>query len=532
MPIDLNEVQNFLHSTPAERQWKKIGVRRHTGVNIPLFSLHSQKSTGVGEFPDFLPIINWCSEIGLDIIQTLPLNDTGIDVSPYSALSAFALNPLHLGLTSLPELEKNTDLIDALNTIKQHNTGQRVNFQVLYKEREDFLQKYYLAVFKNFQGTQEYQNFIQNNPWLHAYALFKTLKIKHLWCPWADWPEEQRIPDPQQFASLLKEYESFVSYHIFIQYLCFNQMEEVKRFANSKNVLLKGDLPILINRESAEAWNHPSFFIMNLAAGAPPDMYSEEGQKWGFPLYNWPEMEKQNYSWWRQRLAVANRLYDIYRLDHIVGFFRIWAIPLEKTAKEGEFFPADEALWVPQGEKIMRMMLESTEMLPIGEDLGVVPPPVRVVLRNLGICGTKVLRWERNWNTDQQFINPKDFDPISMSTVSTHDSETLTLWWKDAPMEAQVFCISKQWTYNANLSKEHLFELLRESHQSGSLFHINLLHEYFPLVDGMSWEKPEDERINFPGLILERNWTYRFRPSVEEIVASEDLARIFKQLMN
>lgn len=215
-----------------------------------------------------------------------------------------------------------------------------------------------------------------------------------------------------------------------------------------------------------------------------------------------------------------------------MGFFRIWAIPLDKTAKEGEFIPKDESQWLPQGKKIMLMMLRNSDMLPIGEDLGVVPPEVRATLRNLGICGTKVIRWERAWKGDKHFIDPKEFDPISMTTVSTHDSETVVLWWRDNPQEAREYAAEKNWPYVPNLPQEFLFEILRESHHSGSLFHINLLNEYFPLVKGMAWEKPEDERINFPGLILERNWTYRFRPSVEEIVSNQAFFDVFKQLMN
>lgn len=533
MPDNFEEIQEFLYSTPTKQQWKSVGVRFHNGINVPLFSLHSQKSTGVGEFPDLIPIIDWCAFLGLDVIQTLPLNDTGIDVSPYSALSAYALNPLHLGLSSLPKLEEHADLIDLQNGIKGHHTGQRVNFQVLYQEREAFLQKYFLAVFHHFKETDEYTAFINKHHfWLNPYALFKTLKIKNRWSPWEEWPLPLCSPNPEEFQTLLDEYASFVSFHQFIQFLCFKQLQQVKQHAEEKKVLIKGDIPILINRESADVWHHPSLFLMQFSAGAPPDFYNSDGQKWGFPLYNWQAIEKEDYRWWRERLSVACNLYHLYRVDHVIGFFRIWAIPKDQSAKDGEFFPQDDRLWNAHGEKIIRMMLDCKEMLPIAEDLGVVPPVVRETLRKLGICGTKVLRWERDWHGDLHFINPQEFDPISMTTVSTHDSETVPLWWRDTPIEAEAYAVSKSWSYQPTIQKEQLFEILHSSHHSASLFRINLLNEYFPLVEGMAWEKPEDERINFPGLVLERNWTYRFRPSVEEIIESLPLANLFKELMN
>lgn len=312
MADNLSDIQYFLFSTPAERQWQKIGVRSHTGLNIPLFSLHSEKSSGIGEFPDLIPMIDWCKELGMDIIQTLPLNDTGIDTSPYSAMTATALNPMHLGLSSLPELDAHPDLTASLNLIKRLNKTQRVQFQVLYQEREAFLQNYFERIYPLFHERQEYQEFVQKNAWIEEYALFKALKIKYQWASWEDWPADIRTPSPQTFNELLKEYESPIAYHTFIQFFCFQQMEHVKRYANAREIFIKGDIPILINRESADAWMNRTLFYIDVAAGAPPDIYSEEGQKWGFPIYNWDEMEKQEYRWWKVRLDVAARLYDIY----------------------------------------------------------------------------------------------------------------------------------------------------------------------------------------------------------------------------
>lgn len=261
------------------------------------------------------------------------------------------------------------------------------------------------------------------------------------------------------------------------------------------------------------------YFFLHQAAGAPPDMYSRDGQYWGFPTYDWEELEKQDFDWWRERLQIASHLYNLYRIDHVVGFFRMWAIPLGKPAKEGSFTPAGEHEWIPLGKRLMEMMIKSSPILPIGEDLGLVPPEVKQCLYDLGICGTKMMRWERRWDKDGSFIPIEEYQPMTMSTVSTHDSDTLQLWWRHFPNEAKVFSEFKGWDYKPFLTQERHKEILWDSHHSASLFHINLLQEYLALFPELVSENPNSERINIPGKILDTNWTYRFRPTVEKIIA-------------
>ena len=259
-------------------------------------------------------------------------------------------------------------------------------------------------------------------------------------------------------------------------------------------------------------------------------MYSKEGQNWGFPIYDWKALERQDDFWWRQRLAIAGEFYDIYRVDHIVGLFRIWAVPEGKTAVEGSFIPQDPATWIAHGRRILQMMLNSSAMLPIGEDLGTIPPEVRVCLRELGICGTKVMRWERAWHEDGHFLPINSYPAASMTTVSTHDSETLTLWWNHQTAEANLFAQQKRWNYAVPLPQQYLFEILRDSHYSSSLFHINLLNEYLALFPELVWPNPKMERINVPGTISNTNWSYRIRPSIEEIVQHRDLATLMSRV--
>lgn len=485
------------------------------GFCLPLSALRNTTS-GIGEFLDLLPLISWCKEIGYDVIQLLPLNDSGRDPSPYSALSAMALHPIYLSLDALPFAQ---EFAAELESMKAFSTSKRVQYDKVLEAKSAFLKSYSKRAYGEISKTIDFQKFLEH-PWLDPYARYKVLKSLNedkAWWDWTNTPET--LP------------EEDINHHKLIQYFCFQQMKEVKKAADTAGVFIKGDIPILINRDSADVWEHTELFDLRYAAGAPPDYYAKEGQYWGFPLYAWDILEQTGYSWWKERLKVAENFYHIYRLDHLVGFFRIWAIPVGQKAIEGAFMPQDEALWVPQGEKILKMMLESCSMLPIGEDLGEVPTGVRDCMQRLGICGTKVMRWEKHWNGDKAFIKPDEYIPLSMTTLSTHDSEPLEVWWEENEQEAADFAKMLNIPYTRLLYPEKRYSILEASHKTTSLFHINLLFEYLDLIDELTWEEPADDRINIPGLVLPTNWTYRFLPTIEEIISNQALASKMKRLI-
>lgn len=512
--------------------WRQVGVRNHHGIDLPLFSLHSHQSAGIGEYPDLLPLLSWCKEIGFDVIQLLPLNDLGKGTSPYSAISAFALNPLFLGLAQLPYLDQLSQLLEKLAVLQQLCQTQCIDYVRVQTEKELFLKEYYAHCSEKLLAEEGYHQFLNaNRDWLDSYALFKVLKEQHNWSNWEEWEPKYRDPTPEGFQQLLVEHAAALKFHSLIQYLCWQQMAHVHNKAKELGIFIKGDIPILISRDSDDVWSHRHLFMMEYSAGSQPDMYSAVGQNWGFPIYNWSAHEQEKYHWWERRLQVASAFYDIYRLDHLVGFYRIWSIPVGQPSSQGHYIPEDPNVWVSSGEKIMRVMLEKSSLFPIGEDLGVVPPEVRVNLKDLGICGTKVIRWERFWHDPgQPFIPFSSYLNASMTTVSTHDSETLQLWWKNNPVEAQEFARFKNWVYTDVLKSEQQREILVDSHRTSSLFHINLLQEYLVLIPSFAWPNPEDERINISGTISDRNWTYRFRPSVEEIVTSAELTHLMKEM--
>ncbi|GAB4225480.1 MAG: 4-alpha-glucanotransferase [Chlamydiales bacterium] len=516
--------KKHLHLSQTASQWESIGVHHHHGINIPLFSLHSNESCGIGEFTDLIPLFPWCKEIGIDVIQLLPLNDTGPDASPYSAISAFALNPIHLGLLALPRVHECEGFAEIHEKLKACDIGLRVNYKEVRPLKYAFFREYYERERDRVVNSKEYQQFIKRHTWLDGYALFKSLKVAQGWKSWFEWDPVLQHPTKEVVDALIAEYAGEVEFHVFLQYLCFQQLSEVVAEAKKYHILLKGDIPILISPESADVWLHPKTFRFEYTAGSPPDMYTPEGQNWGFPIYDWEYLKNHHYHWWKQRLKVCENFYEICRLDHIIGFFRIWAIPPGHSATEGKFIPSDRNTWLDHGKEIMNMIVNSTTMLPIGEDLGDVPRSVTQFLQEFGIPGTKVLRWERiDGDENKDYLPFNEYPLVSMTTVSTHDSDTLQLWWQNSPREAEDFCKLFEWDYSPQLTPEQHYKILHASHHTTSLFHINLFQEYLSLFPDLKWEDPEVERVNVPGVVSDTNWSIRYRPSVEAIVAHDGL---------
>ena len=515
----------LLHSITSHA-WRTIGIHQRHGINLPLSALHSKHSCGIGEFFDLIPIIDWCHRLKIDFIQLLPLNNSETDPSPYNAISSCALNIVYLSLHALPDMQKYPQLQIKLQEFSHLNTTKTIAYTEVFTHKTRWLHAYFDAVGEKIMASEEFKDYVQQNPWVKHYALFKTLIDQQ-----KETSPEMRPPSSIEFEKLLKLYGTDISFHMTLQYLCFIQLKKVKKYADEKNILLMGDLPILVRARSADIWEHPDFFNLNLQAGAPPDFYNQEGQNWGFPIYRWDNQRKKHFSWWKQRLNYAENFYHLFRLDHVLGFFRIWAIPLGRPSQEGYFVPSNEMEWEPQGRELLSMIARSTSMLPIAEDLGSVPDMVRPTLKEMGICCTKVMRWERKWEESNHFIPIQYYPPISITCVSTHDSETLTLWWKNVPEEAKAYADYKHWFYSPELTDAQREEILWDSHHTSSLFHVNLLQEYLAFFPELIWENPEEERINIPGQIIPANWIYRFRPCIEEITQHKELSLKIKKIM-
>jgi 4-alpha-glucanotransferase len=501
------------------------------GINLPLSALVSKKSSGIGEYLNLLPLIDWCKEVGFSVIQLLPLNDSGYDPSPYNAITSTGLNPAYISLSSLDYIEEENFFSLKLASLRKYNSYQRIKYDDVLRSKMEFLSSYYNHFLFRILKNEKFNEFKQKHPWVKNYVLFKILRENYNLASWEKWPYEIRNPCPKTLCNLLDSYAEEVEMRSYFQFLCYSQLKMAKEYAASKGVELMGDIPILISKESADVWVDRSFFDMSLVAGAPPDLLNKEGQYWGFPLYDWNGIEASQYSFWKNRLQFAANFYDIFRIDHIVGFYRIWAIPPGELATKGHFIPEEESKWVAHGHKILSSLISFTKMHAIGEDLGVIPKEIYPSLFEMGIDRTIMMRWERDYETTGDFIPFKDYYKGSLSTVSTHDSETLAQWVSEYKEEFQLYCKCTGLKYEEELSYSLRLEILKQAHHTNSHYHINLFQEYLALFEELVSPHMADERINVPGKILPTNWTYRFRPLLEEIMEHEPLKKAMKKII-
>ncbi|MDR0377613.1 MAG: 4-alpha-glucanotransferase [Spirochaetaceae bacterium] len=330
----------------AKTQQTKSAGKRLIGTVIPVGALRSNKSIGVGEFPDLVEFAELCVKMGIGLIQILPVNDTGYESSPYSALTVFALHPLYLRIGDLPELQSGSPetlrKVEALG--KEFEGEPRFPFEKILRAKMGLLREIYAA---NKEAVAEKAargalgTWIEENPWIKEYAVYRRLKEANGEKSWQKWSAFRRIT-PAEIEALWND-GGLRREHLFwawIQEALDSQFRKAAAAVAAKGVILEGDLPILINDDSCDVWAHPEYFHLELSAGAPPDMYSPEGQNWGFPIYNWETLAKTNYDWWRKRLATAEKYYQAYRIDHVLGFFRIWASPRKDfSAALGRFVP-------------------------------------------------------------------------------------------------------------------------------------------------------------------------------------------------
>jgi len=525
-----------LSHTPLATQWNTIGICHHHGIDLPLGALNTSSSCGIGEFLDLLPLIEWCSHIGFSVIQLLPLNDSGEDPSPYNGLSSIALHYIYLSFHALPFLEEAFHIEPSLpilmKKLRTLNGTERVQYRKVLEQKHAWLDLYYKAVGQNILQLPEYLSFVQSNSWVQGYALYKTLRTSVMSTEWEKWNLSIKNPSSVDLDALCTLHAQSISFYTVLQYLCYSQMKAVKAYAEKHKVFLKGDIPILISPDSADVWLQRELFDLSVAIGYPPDIFNAEGQLWGFPGFHWDVIKHQHYAWWKQRLEVNSNYYHIYRLDHVAGFYRLWQIPKGKKPKEGHYKPSTLKKAIQEGHEHLSQIITLSPMLPIAEDLGNIPEEMFASLRSLGIAGTKVLRWEREQTGKRRFFPSDSYHPLSMSCVSTHDSDTLELWWEKEPDDAREFCLFHRWHYTKTLSKELRLAILQESHSTSSLFHINLFQEYLALFPELVHQDPSKERINIPGFILPSNWTYRFRRDLSTITNHYDLRYDLKTILS
>ncbi|MEM8628525.1 MAG: 4-alpha-glucanotransferase [Chlamydiota bacterium] len=518
-------LNDFLMSSPAGDAWARIGTAPRHGINTPLFSLRTETSQGVGEFPDLLPLIDWMEEVGFSIVQILPIGDTGTSPSPYNALSSLALHPVYLHIPALAEANRVPGYAESQKKLRAFELLPRFSYHEVVCEKLNFLRAYFSHIYE--EKKEAILDFAKEHPWVVSYGLFRALKEKNRQLSWQCWPREEK--ERHRLSHLEKEHQKEIHFYTLLQMLCYEQMRAVKEHAEKKGVYLLGDLPILLSPDSADVWAERSLFSLQETVGCPPDLFNYEGQNWGFPVLKWDEVAQSGYRWWQNRLSYASHFFHLYRIDHLVGFFRIWAIPLGKSPIKGRFLSSNRKLWPFHGKERMQALIEASPMLPIGEDLGILPKEARGILEDLGISGTRVTRWVKYWEEDGQFVRGEDFDPISVSTLSTHDTPTFSGWWESSPSEAKLYADSRKIAYHKNLTPSLRDACLEDLHRSSSIFHINLLMEYAALFPEFSFPSAEEERINVCGVELQSNWSLRYLATVEQFREHRPLSSLLER---
>jgi 4-alpha-glucanotransferase len=458
-------LKEYLLKTPSGDKWKRIGTQRRAGVLVPLFSVYSKKSIGIGEFRDLKLLIDWVKLSGNSIIQFLPLNELGLLFCPYDSISSFAFEPAYISLEDIPGANK-SPIKTRINQLKKEFPTGKSHIDYRIKKRK--LQVLWDIFLEEGQSTsKEFKKFLEDNSyWINDFALYKALKDYYGGRAWYEWEDRYKNRDTSQLEIFRKEHEREITFQIWVQWQLYKQFKEVKEYAKAKKILFKGDLPLFVSRDSVDVWQHPEYFKLEFAAGAPPDMYCAKGQRWGMPTYNCGRVSGDDYRYLKEKLKYAQEFYDILRIDHVVGLFRIWSIPyndpLENQGLNGSFDPIDKSKWGEQGKNILSVMLNNTRMLLCAEDLGIIPKICPKVLREFGIPGNDVQRWMKDWKVKHNFLKPQDYRALSVAMLSTHDTTNWAAWWENeaGTIDEELFrskCAEGGIDYSA--VKEKLFDL-------------------------------------------------------------------------
>lgn len=348
--VDLPEMKaGELVSYELDQAFFALYNRKLAGTQVPVFSLRTRKSAGIGDFGDLKTMIDFVASTGQKVLQLLPINDTTIthtwtDSYPYSCISVFAIHPQYADLHALPELKDAKARAEAEKTRAELNALDKIDYEKVNDFKINYLRQIFNQEGEKMMKTAEYKAFFQDTKqWLVPYAQYSYLRDKNGTADFNQWPDRQVWDEAERKALTDPKTAAYknVAFFYFVQFVLDRQMQEAHEYAKAKGVILKGDIPIGVNRNGCDVWMEPKYFNLNGQAGAPPDDFSVNGQNWGFPTYNWFEMLKDGCQWWNRRFKNMARYFDAYRIDHVLGFFRIWEIPVHSVhGLLGQFAPA------------------------------------------------------------------------------------------------------------------------------------------------------------------------------------------------
>jgi 4-alpha-glucanotransferase len=499
--------------------------RRRSGILVPLFSIASSTSWGIGEFLDLPKFGKWLQAAGQSFIQILPITELPeSQSSPYSALTAMALDPNFITLAAVDDFaalggeaalpDDDRRALDALRKTDRvmYSDVRALKDRVLRRMHRRFVEH---EVASNSPRAEQYRSFVvAEASWLDDYAMFRALHARYAGMPWWDWPEPLARRAEPALEAASRELGAAIDYRKYLQWIAATQWAQARRDAQPIEVF--GDVPFMISADSPDVWTRQQEFRFDATVGVPPDAFSDTGQDWGLPPWRWDVMAANDFTWMNRRAQRTAGLFDGFRLDHLVGLFRTYMRPLDKT--QAPFFaPPDQPTQRMLGEKLVSLYRDTGAEV-IAEDLGTVPDFVRESLQRLGVPGFKVIRWEREWEVPgTPFIDPADYEEASVATTGTHDTEPMMTWWKAAPAEERraVRRMPSVKRHRDDSSSE-LDALLRALLDARSRLTI------IPLQDVFGWT----DRINTPAQITADNWTWMVRWRVDRML---DLSRARKR---
>ncbi len=537
--------------------------KRLAGIAVPVFSLRSSTSQGVGDFGDLYMLIDWVEKMGLKAIQILPINDTTTDGSwqdsyPYNTISTIALHPMYLDLRQIA-LPKTKACKEALQMLAKLNKLPQVDYEQVNVAKRKCIR---LAYDKNAKKTLENADFQKwfeaNKEWLVDYAIFRAKKDK----------------------------QTDTTLYYYTQYALHVQLKKVADHARQKGIILKGDIPIGVSRDSVEVKSHPKLFNTKQSTGAPPDAFSDDGQIWGFPTYNWEKMAQDDYRWWKRRMCHMAQYFTAYRIDHILGFFRIWAIPTQyKSGLEGFFSPClplspqemmtnfglhlnqkqvdtlfieiapgrfhprinapkietfknlsepqqkaflslyedffyhrHNQFWYNEAMKKLPALTSSNLMICCGEDLGMIPECVPWLMHKENILSLEIQTMPKEYGVE--FGNPEKYPQMSVCTISSHDTPTMRGWWEEEHEAAQRYYNNVLGLHGEAPQKAPAWvcERIVSAHlASTSLFCILTLQDWLAIDDNLRFDDAKAERINVP-VNSRHYWRWRMHLDIDRLI--------------
>jgi 4-alpha-glucanotransferase len=496
-------------------------MTRRAGVLIPLFSCASTTSWGIGEIADIAPLASWLTGAGVSVLQLLPMNEMAPgQQSPYSAISAMAIDPVFIRVAAVPEFEalggENALRAEDRERLDDARCASHVDYGSIRQLKDSALRaafdRFYEAEWRrDTDRARALRTFVAAESWwLDDYSVFRALHARDAERPWTAWPDDLRRHDPSAVADARRDLAREVLFRQYLQWIAATEWRQARAAAG--RVQLFGDLPFMVDLDSADVWAHQQQFSLDVTIGAPPDAFSATGQDWGTPLYRWENIARDDFGWLRARARRSADLYAGYRVDHLVGFYRTYGNPNDGSAPF--FTPSDEREQLALGERLMAIFRGPGSEI-IAEDLGTVPDFVRASLARLAVPGFRVLRWERHWHDPgQPFREPAEYPSVSVATSGTHDTEPLVTWWEQAPRDERdkASCIPTVRRIAgcdlADAPLDRVRDVMLEA-----LFASRSDLVLLPLTDVFGWR----DRINIPATVSDRNWTYRLPWPVDRL---------------